>query len=216
MIFNDRQHAAQLLIERLKIYKSSDVVVLFIPRGAVAIGMTIAQALHCPLGMAPVRKVSSPLAPEFALGAADVEGNFYPEDDVMNLPAEQIKTWFKKSLEVIRFRDFRWRKILKPPTLKNKTVIVVDDGVATGATMRAALMWVRRKQPAEVVVAVPVSSTEGMSMMSRFADKVVCLFVPRSFAAVGEFYAHFDEVSDDDVCRFLEDARDRESGLSHG
>lgn len=204
MVFNNRLHAADLLLERVRKYKSPRLVVLAIPRGAVPMGVFLAQALKCPIDLVPVRKVASPLAPEFALGAADVEGNFYPEDEVLALPPEQLRTWFKKSLEVLRQRHFRWRKHTANISLKDKVVLIVDDGVATGATMRAALMWARRKQPAEIIAAVPVSSMEGMSLMARFADAVECLEVPRFFGAVGEFYANFEEVSDDDVCRLLQ------------
>lgn len=204
MVFNNRLHAADLLLERVRKYKSPRLVVLAIPRGAVPMGVALAQALECPLDLVPVRKVSSPLAPEFALGAADVEGNFYPEDDVLTLPQEQLRAWFKKSLEVLRQRNFRWRKFSPKISLKDKVVLIVDDGVATGATMRAALMWARRKQPAEIIAAVPVSSQEGLALMSHFADAVECLDVPRFFGAVGEFYLNFEEVSDDDVCRMLQ------------
>ncbi|NBO38539.1 phosphoribosyltransferase [bacterium] len=204
MIFRDRQHAATLLLERLRNYIHVDLVVLAIPRGAVPMGALLARALGCPLNLVPVRKVASPLAPEFALGAADIEGNFYPEDDVLELPQEQLRLWFKKSLDTIRHRDFRWRQALPRESLKGRHVIVVDDGVATGATMRAALMWARRKQPAQIIAAAPVASREGASVMRRFADHVECLDVPVHFAAVGEFYSHFEEVSDDEVCRILQ------------
>ncbi|MEN9825417.1 MAG: hypothetical protein RI953_1162 [Pseudomonadota bacterium] len=204
MIFNNRLHAANLLLEKLIKFKSQNTVVLAIPRGAVPMGVYLSQGLNCPLGLVPVRKVASPLAPEFALGAADVEGNFYPEDeDVLQIPKEQLRLWLKKSLEVLRLRDFRWRKLATQISLHNKTVIIVDDGVATGATMRAALMWVRRKQPAQIITAVPVSSQEGLEMMHRFADAVECLYSPTLFGAVGEFYSAFEEVNDDDVCRLL-------------
>lgn len=211
MIFMSRTHAANLLLERLFKYRSPQTIVLAVPRGAVPMGVVLARGLNCPLELVPVRKVASPLAPEFALGAADIEGNFYPEDEVLNLPHEQLRLWFKKSLEVIRHRDFRWRRYLPHQSLKDKRVVIVDDGVATGATMRAALIWVRRKQPAEVVVAVPVSSREAMGMMSRFADAVECLHVPSLFGAVGEFYSHFEEVSDEDVCQMLKSFRPTES-----
>lgn len=204
MKFNNRLHAATLLLEKLLKFKSQNTVVLAIPRGAVPMGVYLSKGLNCSLGLVPVRKVASPLAPEFALGAADVEGNFYPEDeDVLQIPKEQLRLWLKKSLEVLRFRDFRWRKFVPRLALQNKVVIIVDDGVATGATMRAALMWVRRKQPAQIITAVPVASQEGLDMMHRFADAVECLYAPADFGSVGEFYSAFQEVSDDDVCRLL-------------
>lgn len=210
MIFNNRIHAASLLLEKLLKYRSPRLIVLAIPRGAVPMGVSIARGLNCTFGLAPVRKVASPLAPEFALGAADIEGNFYPEDEVMNLPQEQLRLWLKKSLEVLRQRDFRWKKFVPQLSLRDKKVILIDDGVATGATMRAALMWARRKQPAELIAAVPVASLEGMTMMSHLADAVECLSVPKAFAAVGEFYSSFEEVTDDEVCRLLESMQERE------
>jgi putative phosphoribosyl transferase len=207
MIFNDRIQAARLLLEKLKKYENQGVVVLAIPRGAVPMAECIAHALGGRISLAPVRKVSSPLAPEFALGAADIEGNFYPESTVLQFPQEQLRLWFKKSLEVLRYRNFRWRQYLPREDLKDKTVIVVDDGIATGATMRAALMWVRRKEPRKIVVAVPVSSQEGADLVEHLADEVVCLDVNPDFAAVGEFYIHFEEVTEEDVCNILKNEK---------
>ncbi|MFZ9518854.1 MAG: phosphoribosyltransferase [Silvanigrellaceae bacterium] len=204
MNFENRQSAAKLLLEKLFKFKTPETVVLAIPRGAVPMGVILSQGLNCPMSLVPVRKIASPLAPEFALGAADVEGNFYPEDeDVLQVPKQQMRLWLKKSLEVLRVREFRWRKYLPRISLANKTVIVVDDGVATGATMRAALMWVRRKQPARIIAAVPVASREGVEMMRRFAEHLECLYVPDHFAAVGDFYSDFAEVGDEDVCQLL-------------
>lgn len=213
MIFNDRLHAATLLLERLSRFQASDAVVLAIPRGAVPMGIFIARSLGCSFALAPVRKVASPLAPEFALGAVDIEGNFYPEDEALHLPEVQLRLWLKKSLEILRHRDFRWKKLISRCELKDKKLILVDDGVATGATMRAALMWARRKQPAEIIVAVPVAAREAMVMMRNLADHVECLHVPDHFYAVGEFYSIFTVISDDQVCRLLTDYRQSEKAL---
>lgn len=207
MIFKDREHAAHLLLDKLLQHERAETIVLAVPRGAVPMGLIIARGLHSPMDLVPVRKVASPLAPEFALGAADIEGNFYPEEEVLNLPQEQLRLWFRKSLEVLRQRDFRWRKSAPHIALKDKRIVIVDDGVATGATMRAALMWARRRQPSEIIAAVAVSSGEGMSVMTHFADRVECLHVAKVFSAVGEFYIDFSEVSDDDVCRMLQKSR---------
>ena len=203
MLFRDRLDAARLLVEKLQKYRSQNAVILAIPRGAIPMAAQMITDLNASLNLVPVRKVSSPLAPEFALGAADAEGNFYPEDSVLNLPQQQLRNWFKKSLEILRQRNFRWLQLLPRETLKNRTVIIVDDGVATGATMRAALMWARRKEPARIVVAVPVASQEGIAVMQRFADEVICLHSPRVFSSVGEFFVNFDEVNDDEVCAIL-------------
>jgi putative phosphoribosyl transferase len=176
-------------------------------------GIFLAKALACEFTLAPVRKVASPLAPEFALGAADVEGNFYPDEDSLNLPQNQLRLWFKKSLDILRQRMHKWRGFLVPLSLKKKTVIIIDDGVATGSTMRAALMWCRRKEPHEIIVAVPVSSREGLELLHRFADSVVCLEHPRQFNAVGDFYLRFDEVTDEDVYSILRSMRADADGV---
>ncbi|MEY4066085.1 MAG: hypothetical protein RIR26_2293 [Pseudomonadota bacterium] len=203
MTYEDRLDASRLLLERLLALKILNPLILAIPRGAVPMGALLAQGLKCEMTIAPVRKVASPLAPEFALGAVDVEGNYYPDEEVLEFPPEQLRSWFKKSLEVLRQRNFRWRQALPHVVLKGHSVVVVDDGVATGATMRAALLWARRKEPSQLIAAVPVSSQSGASIMHRFADHVLCLDVPHFFSSVGEFYRSFEEVSDDDVCRIL-------------
>lgn len=219
MIFEDRLQAAQLLLLRLEKYKEARSVVLAVPRGAVPMGAFLAEGLSGSLNLVPVRKVFSPLAPEFALGAADVEGNFYPDENVRELPQEQLRNWFKKSLETLRHRDFRWRQMLPRQALKDRVVIIVDDGVATGATMRAALMWVRRKEPKHIVVAVPVSSREAAALLYRLADEVICLQTPSLFSSVSEFYLRFDEVTDDEVCSILsslqKNAAPFETSLEH-
>lgn len=215
MLFQDRLDAAHLLVERLQKYRAQGVIILAIPRGAIPMGALMASELNCALNLVPVRKVSSPLAPEFALGAADAEGNFYPEDNVLNLPQQQLRNWFKKSLELLRQRNFRWLQLLPRESLKNRTVIIVDDGVATGATMRAALMWARRKEPSRIVVAVPVASPEGVDVMKRFADEVVCLHSPHFFSSVGEFYTNFEEVDDEKVCEILTKINKDRSSKEH-
>lgn len=203
MIFKDRSEAALLLLNKLMKFKSSSTVVLAVPRGAIPMAVLISHGLECPMNLAPVRKVASPLAPEFALGAADIEGNFYPEESAYGLPPEQLRQWFKKSLELLRQRHFRWRQMLSPLVLKDRTVIIVDDGVATGSTMKAALMWARRKEPAKIVVAVPVASAEGAQIIERFSDESVCLYLPKSFTSVCEFYANFEEITDESVFEIL-------------
>ncbi len=114
---------------------------------------------------------------------------------------------------MLRQRDFRWRKSAPHLSLSDKRIVLVDDGVATLATMRSALMCSRRRQPAEIIAAVAVSSSEGMSVMTRFADRVECLHVAKLFSAVGEFYVDFSEVSDDDVCSMLQKARSADAVL---
>jgi putative phosphoribosyl transferase len=203
MIYEDRLDASRHLLERLLSLRIVNPLILAVPRGAVPMAAFIARELGCPMSIAPVRKVASPLAPEFALGAVDVEGNYYPDEEVLEFPQEQLRSWFRKSLEVLRQRNFRWRQMLPHAVLKSHSVIVVDDGVATGATMRAALLWARRKEPARLVAAVPVSSQSGLAIMHRFADQVLCLEAPRLFSSVGEFYRSFEEISDDEVCGIL-------------
>lgn len=213
MFFEDRIEAARLLLVRLERYKGQECVIIAVPRGAVPMGLFLSRALGCAFSLAPVRKVASPLAPEFALGAADVEGNFYPDEASLELPQDQLRLWFKKSLDILRQRMHKWRALLPSVSLKNKIVIIVDDGVATGSTMRAALMWCRRKEPKEIVVAVPVASREGLDLMHRFADAVVCLEHPRMFNAVGDFYLRFDEVTDEDVYFILRTIRAGPEGV---
>ena len=205
MHFDDRLDAARQLAAALERYRGDHPLVLAIPRGAVPMGRAIADLLGGDLDVVLVRKVGAPGNPEFALGAVDETGWTYVADYVrdMALDSDWIDTESRRQLEVLRRR----RELYSPGRARidpqGRACIVVDDGLATGATMIAALHSVRARKPARLVCAVPVASRQGLEQVRALADEVVCLDAPLEFYAVGQFYRDFRAVEDDEVVRIL-------------
>jgi len=203
--FDDRLDAARQLAAALERYRGDHPLVLAIPRGAVPMGRAIADLLGGDLDVVLVRKVGAPGNPEFALGAVDETGWTYVADYVrdMALDSDWIDTESRRQLEVLRRR----RELYSPGRARidpqGRACIVVDDGLATGATMIAALHSVRARKPARLVCAVPVASRQGLEQVRALADEVVCLDAPLEFYAVGQFYRDFRAVEDDEVVRIL-------------
>jgi putative phosphoribosyl transferase len=205
MQFDDRLDAARQLAAALERYRGDHPLVLAIPRGAVPMGRAIADLLGGDLDVVLVRKVGAPGNPEFALGAVDETGWTYVADYArdMDLDRAWIDTESRRQLEVLKRR----RELYSPGRARidpqGRTCIVVDDGLATGATMIAALHSVRARKPARLVCAVPVASRQSLELVRALADDVVCLDAPLEFYAVGQFYRDFGAVEDDEVVRIL-------------
>jgi putative phosphoribosyl transferase len=219
MIFADREEAGLLLAERLAKLSLPDPVVLALPRGGVPVGAQIAKRLQAPLDVAFVRKPGAPDQPELAIGA--VANGESPEIvlnpsvvEALGLTEDFITASAARELSVISRRRQEYAAVRAEVSPKGRSVIIVDDGVATGMTMRAALRSIRNAQPARTIAAVPVASPDAAAMLRREADDVVCLSAPRSFHAVGSFYRAFDQVSDDDVVTLLREAAARASYLA--
>ena len=209
--FRDRTQAGRLLAERLGEYaRRDDVVVLALPRGGVPVAYEVASALEAPLDVFLVRKLGVPGHEEHALGAIATGGIRVlntPVVESLNLPAEWIEAIDAKARRELRRREQAYRGDRPPPDLAGRTVILVDDGLATGATMLAALHAVRADEPARVVAAVPVADPAVCEHLREAADDVVCLLTPREFRAVGLWYEDFSQTTDEEVRMLLERAR---------
>jgi predicted phosphoribosyltransferase len=201
MVFANRQKAAERLAAALAAYKGQNPLILAIPRGAVPMGHHIARALEGQLDVVLVRKLRAPFNPEFAIGSIDESGWTYIADyaeSAGGTPAylEQEK---QAQLETIRQRRAQYTPLRPPIDPAGRVVIVIDDGLATGATMISALHALREKKPAKLVCAVPVAPPDTLEKIRGYADEVVCLQAPLFFQAVGQFYADFPQVEDREV-----------------
>jgi len=212
MLFADRTEAGQLLAKRLLHLKDQHPVVLALPRGGVVVGYEIARALAAPLDLVLVRKIGAPGQPELAVGAvADGEQpELVTDPDVLSwlaVGSDYIEATKRQELaEIERRRKLYYGERL-PVEIRGRAAIVVDDGIATGATMLAALRAVRRRQPARVVMAVPVAPESSLERLRGEADEVVCLDTPTEFMAVGQFYDRFSQLRDTEVIQLLAEAR---------
>jgi predicted phosphoribosyltransferase len=205
MMFNDRLDAARQLAGALEAYRGRKPLVLAIPRGAVPMARAIAQELGGEFDVVLVRKLRSPYSPEVAVGSVDESGWTYVAPYAASLGADQdyIAAEKHEQLATIQSRRAQYTPIRPPIDPEGRIVIVVDDGLATGATMIAALHSLRHRKPARLVCAVPVAAPDSLERVRPLADEVVCLLTPEGFLAVGQFYRVFDQVEDEEVIALL-------------
>lgn len=203
--FDSRIDAARRLGRVLADYRGRNPLVLAIPRGAVGMGKVLADELGGELDVVLVRKLRSPFSPEFAIGAIDESGWTYVADHAARSGADAAYLEREKTtqLETLRKRRLQYTPARPPIDPKGRIVIVVDDGLATGASMIAALHSVRAKQPARLICAVPVAAPDSLERIEPYADEVVCLAAPAEFYAVGQFYREFPQVEDEEVVAVL-------------
>jgi predicted phosphoribosyltransferase len=214
--FRDRVEAGRKLAQRLSQYAGrDDVIVLGLPRGGVPVAAEVAKALDAPLDVFLVRKVGVPGYEELAMGAVASGGVLVLDERLigrLGIGREQLERAIRAELRELERREQAYRGGRPPLDLEDKTVILVDDGLATGASMRAAAEAVHRLNPTRVVVAVPVAAEETCNRFRKLVDEVVCELTPRPFNAVGLWYEDFSPTSDDEVRELLAQAAEREGG----
>lgn len=205
MVFANRIAAAKQLAEALAEYRGRRPLILAIPRGAVPMAKIIAEQLEGEVDVVLVRKLRAPGSPEFAVGSVDESGWAYVADYAASVGAdrEYIQGEIAEQMETMRRRRAQYTPVRPPIDPAGRVVIVIDDGLATGSTMIAALHALRAKNPAELVCAVPVAPPDTLEKVRGYADRVVYLSAPVAFRAVGQFYMDFEQVSDDEVISTL-------------
>lgn len=204
-MFRDRKDAASRLVERLQAYRGKNPLILAIPRGAVPMARIIADQLEGELDVVLVRKLRAPQQPELAIGSVNESGWTYQSGyaELYGADAAYIASEKQAQMETIRRRRAQYTPIRPPIDTKGRIVIVIDDGLATGATMISALHGLRAGKPAKLICAVPVAPPDTLDKVAALADQVVCLEAPEFFQAVGQFYQHFPQVDDDEVIEIL-------------
>ena len=211
-LFKDRTEAGRMLAERLRDKAGPGSVVLALPRGGVPVAYEVAMALGAELDVLPVRKLGVPGQPELAMGAIAPAGALFVDHEIMrsaHVSQAQFKAILAEEQAELARREALYRGNRAPTDVQGKQVIVIDDGMATGATLRAALHALRRRNPARIVVALPVAPLGGETQLDDLADDFVCVAQPTLFFSVGQHYEEFEQTSDDEVRQLLARASDR-------
>ena len=207
MLFNDRNDAGKKLGEKLQGYKNaSSTVVLGLVRGGVVVAAEVAASLGLPLNVVVVRKLGAPHNEELAIGAITDKGEGFFNEDLMGIlgvSREYLSKEMERQRKSAKERVEIYRGHFPAPDIKNKTVILVDDGIATGASFRAAIRSVRKEGAKKIVLAVPVAAPDALEMLKKEVDEVVCLSSPVFFEAVGAFYKHFNQTTDEEIISLL-------------
>jgi predicted phosphoribosyltransferase len=206
--FEDRLQAGRLLAAQLGLYRNlPNVMVLGLPRGGLPVAYEIAQCLEAPLDVLLVRKLGVPGQKELAFGAIAMGGVCVLDADTieqLRLSPQEIETTTAEEQKVLEYRNELYRQGRPATCVCGRAVIIADDGIATGSTMRAAAQAIRQQKPSRIVVAAPVAATGAVAMLRGYAEEVVCLAQPEPFHAVGVWYRDFTQVSDEEVRWFLE------------
>ncbi len=203
-MFKDRFDAARQLAKKLEKYKGEDGVVLAIPRGGLQTGFVIAKELKMPLDIILTKKIGYPGNEEYAIGAVSLKGRVLTSDAYVS--KEYIERETKRLRKILEKRHEMYVGTREPIDLKDKIAIIVDDGIATGNTMQAAVELARESRPKKIVVAVPVAPPRGVELLKEIADEVVCINVEADFFAIAEFYENFWQVEDEEAIRLLHEA----------
>lgn len=209
--YRNRQEAGKVLAQALKAFANrQDVIVFGLPRGGVPVAYEIAEALHVPLDIFIVRKLGVPGHSELAMGAIATGDVEVFNDDIirdLNISKEAIQFVIAKEQQELKRREIAYRGNIAFPSIKDKTIILVDDGIATGATIRAAIKALRHLNPASIIVAVPVADKRMCDKLEPLVNKLVCPMRPQDFHAVGVWYDDFSQTEDEEVYMLLKEAR---------
>jgi predicted phosphoribosyltransferase len=208
--FQDRRHAGRKLARNLSIYAGkADILILALPRGGVPVAYEVALALNAPLDVFIVRKLGLPGREELAMGAVASGGVRVLNGDIirmLNIPDEVINLVAKRELQELQRRERLYRGNRPKPELRDRTILLIDDGLATGASMRAAIAGLRAQHPARIVIAVPTAAPDVCEAFQSEADEIICAITPEPFYGVGRWYEDFSPVSDEEVQVLLEEA----------
>lgn len=203
-MFKDRYDAGMHLAKALSGYKGrEDVIILAIPRGALQIGEVLHNELKAPLDIIVTKKIPHPMSEEYAIGAVGPGGECFVTEAGMDIDPKHIEKERKRLEKAVEEKYARYRGKRARPKLRDRVVILIDDGIATGSTMLAAIHVVRKQKPAKIVVAVPVAPPESLKRIEEEADEVICLDMPMGFAAIGQFYDDFVQVEDEEAIAIL-------------
>jgi len=209
-IFENRKEAGQRLAHLLQHYRNKpNTWVLALPRGGVPVAFEIARALHLPMDLFLVRKLGVPGQEELAMGAISLQGIKVVNEEVVEafkISPRKINAVLKKEQTELARRNERYRKGRSFPPITRHTIILVDDGIATGATAEAAILSLRQLKPAKIILAVPVAAASSLRTLRVLVDQLVCLEAPEHFSSVGAWYQNFEQVNDDEVCTLLAQA----------
>lgn len=218
-LFRDRIQAGEALARRLSAYAGrDDVIVLALPRGGVPIGAAIARHLNVPLDVLLVRKLGLPGREEYAMGAIASGGVCVLQAEllsVLDIPPAVIEQTAQRELEEINRREKLYRAGRPAPQIRERVVILADDGLATGSTMQVAVHVVRESNPARLIVAVPVAPAAVCEKLESEADEVICLRLPEPFKSVGQWYENFEQTPDDEVTGLLEEVAHERARAMH-
>ncbi|MFV5695111.1 phosphoribosyltransferase [Flavobacterium sp. LB3P122] len=200
-MFKDRIEAGLMLSKKLKKYQKTNTVVLAVPRGGVPMGYIIAKRLHLPLDIVFSKKIGHPYNKEFAIGAVSLDSTII--DEHHGISNEYIEEAIVRLRKLMRKKYVLYMGNREPIDIKGKNIIVVDDGIATGNTLLVSISMLRKRNPAKIIVAVPVLPRETVAIFEKNADEFIYLIASKSFKGVGGFYKEFDQVEDDEVIKIL-------------
>lgn len=210
LYYKDRYDAGRKLAENLLQYKDENPIVIALPRGGVVVGFEIAKMLNAPLDVLVARKLGAPFYPELGIGAIAPNSVKVLDKDIiksLNVSDRDLETLIERETEEMYRRIELYRGKLQLPDLGGKTVILVDDGLATGVTARAAIKWIKNMSPKKIILAVPVSPPDTAEYFRNEVDELLCLHEPPEFYAVGAYYMNFDQTTDNEVISLLEKAK---------